>query len=120
MRDAALLAQPLFNQRVWDARPDRALESALKAIEVGGFSDDCMGRRVGNYEGQIMAIRRGWAERDGHYTWKVTQAGLDALRENGRPVPAFLPAFDNWHGKAYEICAYEKTLHSTGEPILQL
>jgi hypothetical protein len=53
------LALKKFNEDVWAHSPDRAESAAIDAIKTGGFGCDCLDRRVGNYEGQIMAIERG-------------------------------------------------------------
>lgn len=110
----------MLNQRIWDADPERAERAALDSLSTGGFSDDCIARQVGGYEGQIFAIRRGWVERRIHtYTsfdgsersfpsgWIITDAGRKAMRESGREVPTFLPALDSWHGSKSAYCAYE-------------
>ncbi len=113
---------PLFNQRVWDANPDRAIEVALDALHTGGFDNDCIRRRVGNYEGQIMAIQRGWVQKE-EWAWRINDAGIKALKDAGRKVPHFLPARDDWHSrtdrqKDYEYCVYEET--RGGKPMLKL
>ena len=97
----------MLNQDIWDKYPERAKERALQAIHTGGFDEDCIGRRVGNYEGQIMAIRFGWVDKEKH-RWRINNAGMAALREAGETVPVFLPALDTWHRSPYEYCAYEK------------
>lgn len=107
----------LSNQRVWDADPKRATDEALSAITKGGFDDDCINRRVGNYEGQVMAVLRGWAVR-GAYGWTITEAGLEALRAAGRPVPRALPVHDTWHGKPRQFCVQETSY--IGKPALKL
>jgi hypothetical protein len=108
---------PLFNQNVWDANPEKAKEEALCAIAFGGFDTDCIDRRVGNYEGQIMAIRRGWVDQK-KYHFETNEEGFKALKEAGKRVPSFLPVLDSWHGSASEYCAF--TVIHSGERMLQL
>lgn len=124
----------LFNQGIWDRDPKRAKEWALKALEQGGFNDDHISRRVGNYEGQIMAIRAGWVdgcpycwrgadEQDRVDIWRLNDAGAAALRAAGEPVPVLLPARDDWHSRTnrestFQYCAYE--LERNGQPMLRL
>lgn len=109
---------PLFNQRVWDAKPERAEEVALDAIATGGFDTSAIDRRVGNYEGQIMAIRRGWLDEDGRWSWVINDQGIAALKAAGRAAPTFLPAVDTWHGSTFEYCAYNDRLDDA--PALRL
>jgi len=112
----------LTNQRIWDADPARAQKEALDAIRVGGFDGDHIVRRVGNYEGQIMAIRRGWVDVDG-YGWRINDAGRAALQAAGEPVPTFFTARDDWHSRddreaVFQFCAYE--IERDGKPMLRL
>lgn len=110
------LAIKKFNEELWDSRPDRAESAAIDAIRTGGFGCDCLDRRVGNYEGQIMAIERGWVDEE-KYGYIVNQDGLDALRRHGIIV-RFLPGKDTWHGRDFEYCVYE--LENNGKPALKL
>jgi hypothetical protein len=91
----------LRNQHVWDSRPERATEAALDALEAGGFGYDCISREVGNYEGQIMAIRRGWAEPAKDYGYIITDDGYAAWLSAGRDAWAPLPALDTWHNSRF-------------------
>jgi hypothetical protein len=98
---------PLLNQRVWDSYPERAKKAALDAIATGGFETDHIERRAGNYEGQVMAIQRGWVKRSRYgHGYEITLAGLRSMKEGGRTIPYFLPAWDSWHGCRFEYCAY--------------
>lgn len=110
-------AIPLLNQRVWDAHLEKAKENALDSLHQGGFGSDCIERRVGNYEGQIFAIRFGWVD-EHEYGWEINQKGIQALIEAGRQVPSFLPVMDSWHGIESSYCAYTKTYR--GETVLEL
>lgn len=88
----------LDNQRVWDAHPERALEDILNAIVTGGFDDDCIRRHVGNWEGQVMAIRKGYVRyADG--SWTITSEGLEALAKAHKDLPVTLTIWDDWHGR---------------------
>lgn len=124
----------LLNQGVWDRNPDRAKGKALDAIASGGFDRDCISRKVGNYEGQIMAIRNGWVDgkpyrfrkgwdADVIDVWAINDKGRAALIEAGRSPPVLLPVRDDWHSrkdeeKTFQYCAYE--LERNGHPALRL
>ena len=124
----------LFNQHIWDASPERAKERMLEAISNGGFDEDCIRRRVGNYEGQIMAIRADWVdgkpygwrgekEKDAIDVWRLNALGAEALRMASKPVPVLLPARDDWHSRAtrekvFQYCVFE--LERDGKPMLRL
>lgn len=108
---------PLRNQAIWDADPARATKEALDAISHGGFGEDCIRREVGGYEGQIMAIRRGWVDqKDWH--WETNAAGFKAMREHGMEPPIFLPVWDSWHGSRAHYCAF--TQEYRGQSALKL
>lgn len=119
MRDKTeeYLQIPKFNQRVWSLDPERAREAAIDAIRKGGFGTDCLDRRVGNYEGQIMAIEREWVNWD-EYRYVINEKGLEALREAG-VILHFLPGKDTWHGCNFEYCVYESK-DRNGNPMLTL
>jgi hypothetical protein len=102
----------LFNQSVWDNFPERASEEIASAIVDGGFGEDCIRREVGNYEGQVMAIRRGLVSWDGQFYWIINDAGKAFLSAQEKPVPHFLPMLDSWHMSRTEYCAH--TLKWTG------
>jgi hypothetical protein len=106
----------LFNQKVWDANPDRAEDVICEALSTGGFGEDLINRRVGNYEGQVMAIRSGLVDKDG-YNWRINDAGQEFLRKHGKAVAVFLPVIDSWHRSEGEFCMYETTYR--GEPTLK-
>lgn len=119
----------LLNQHIWNSDPERANEDMLDAISTGGFGEMCIQNGTGNYEGEIMAIRAGWV--DGHISgwtgraniWRLNEAGANALRAAGRPVPVPLPARDDWHSRpdgevTFEYCAYE--VERAGKPMLRL
>ena len=105
------------NQRLWDAYPERATEAALDAISSGGFGTDAIRRRVGNYEGQVMAIRCGWAVKEG-YRFTTTDKGWGAFEDNGRQRPTFLGAQDTWHNSRFEYMA--KDTEVNGKRALRL
>ena len=113
---------PLSNQRVWDAHPERVHKNALDAIAEGGFYDDCIKRRTGNYEGQIMAIRNGWLDKseDGfvYDRWITNEKGWAAYEDAGRQRPVFLKCQDTWHDLEFEYIV--KTTTKDDEPALQL
>ncbi len=50
------------NQLVWTTRPGRLRDAMLESLCTGGFDADCIRRRVGNWEGQVSAIRAGWVD----------------------------------------------------------
>lgn len=108
---------PLVNQDIWDRDPERAKAEALDAISSGGFATGNISGRVGDYEGQVMAARNGWVEKDG-WLWVINDEGLEALRAAGREVPHFLPAMDAWHNSKFEYCVYETTYN--GSPAIKL
>jgi hypothetical protein len=110
------LLTPKFNADVWNNDPKRAEEEALKAILRGGFGHDCLDRRVGNYEGQIMAIERGWVDPK-EYQYVINSAGIEALKRAGHIVH-FLPGIDTWHGSNFEYCVYEEKWKN--RPVLRL
>lgn len=110
------------NQELWDEYPARADEAICEALENGGFGEDEIRRKVGNYEGQIMAIRRGLVDSE-EWSWRINDAGIEFLKRFHRPVPVFLPAVDDWHSrkgdpKKFEYCAFE--LERDGRPHLKL
>jgi len=93
---------PLDNQRIWDNDPQRSREYALEAIRDGGFQGDCIRRRVGNYEAQVMAIRNGWVTWCPRSAkWLTSECGWKALEESGEKRPAMLPATDTWHDSRF-------------------
>lgn len=114
----------MLNRDIWERYPDRAEAVALEAIENGGFGQDWIKRHVSNYEGQLMAIQRGWvdfkpySEKSSFGGYHINETGLQALRKAGKSVPHFLSVIDSWHGSASTYCAYEKTYK--GKPVLQL
>lgn len=116
----------LFNQELWRSNPARAEENMRQAVATGGFGLDCIDRRVGNYEGQIMAIRAGYVDlvkRHGLPTYRISEKGRQALRDAGDPEPIFLCALDGWHSRSnydstFEYCAYEVV--AFGRPMLRL
>ena len=130
----AFASVSLFNQGLWRSRPERAQEAMLDAVASGGFDGDCIRRKVGNYEGQIMAIRAGWVdgkpydwrrpeEADVVDAWHLNEKGGKALRAAGRPVPTFFTARDDWHSRGthesvFEYGVYE--LERNGQPMLKL
>lgn len=96
----------LLNQKLWDVDPISAAHSICRAISTGGFGGDHIRRKVGNYEGQIMAIRAGLVSKE-NYGWRITDAGREFLRDHGKPVPIFLTALDDWHNTEFEYCVWE-------------
>lgn len=104
------------NQVVWDNHPDQAAAVMCDAINAGGFGSDHIDRTVGNYEGQIMAIRAGLAAK-GKHGWYITDLGREFLRKHGRAVPTFLTALDSWHTRPFEYCVWD--VERNGEPMLK-
>lgn len=118
----AFAGMRLFNQRVWDNSAEQRTRIICDALATGGFDRDCISREVGNYEGQIMAIRADLVDKDA-WNWRINEAGKAYLRAAGKGVPRFLPVMDDWrsrvdHEKAFEYCAFEETRY--GKPVLKL
>jgi hypothetical protein len=107
---------PFHNQVIWGRNPDKAKETIAEALATGGFDTDCIKRRVGNYEGQIMAIRDGLVDRQG-YAYRINDAGRAFLSAQGKPVPTFLTVLDSWHSSDAEYCMFETTCRD--QPVLR-
>src|SRR5689334_20575191 len=90
----------LSNQQIWDNDPQRADGAVCDALMSGGFGEDAIRRCVGNYEGQIMAIRRGYVKKE-NYGWRITDAGRQFLVGRGKCPPDFLWARDDWHRSSF-------------------
>src|SRR5882672_5517043 len=116
----AFQSTTMSNQALWDGFPLRADEAVCTALHMGGFDNDHIQRKVANYEGQIMAIRRGYVKKDRVSYYAITEDGCAFLRSHGYSVPVFLPAFDSWHGRQFEYCLWEyRNDQHSGTPYLE-
>jgi hypothetical protein len=97
----------LVNQQVWDKHPELAYMESLDALSRGGFDSSLMDRCVGNYEGQVLAIRDGFVTEVAAGSWEICAAGIEALQKAHLPIPRCLPVYDNWHGHGTNYCVRE-------------
>lgn len=101
--------------------PEKADKEVADALRLGGFGADNINRRIGNYEGQIMAIRRGFVDKQ-RYGWLINNAGRVWMSARGTPAPVFLKARDDWHSRdhrehIFDLCVWE--VERSGKPFLK-
>lgn len=88
----------MLNQRLWDRSPECVDDAICEALHTGSFGDGEISRRVGSYEGQIMAIRRGLVSMapDGS-VYEITESGRQFLRDKARTIPEWINVHDTSH-----------------------